>query len=188
MVKSNKSRRAASDAEKPKETEVTAGRAYQIIQSDEKKIKNEKAAESKETEVDKIEEGDATGDDITLDELSKNDPRETGDKNSDTISRVFTKEELYSSLDEKADDTIETKGSPLEKELKDEEALMLGGDNNQKFCHIGDVFEPGCVLVEFARPETACSAAHCLHWRLYDERVVRVGYVSHDLYKANFPN
>lgn len=187
LVKSNKSRRTTSDADKPKETEVTAGSAHQIIQSDEKKIKIKNAAESKETEVGKIEEGNTTGDDITLDELSKNDPRETGDKNSDTISREFTKEELDSSLDEKADDTIETKGSPLEKELKDEEVKLVG-DNNQKFCHIGDVFEPGCVLVEFARPETACSAAHCLHWRLYEERVVTVGYVSHDLYKANFPN
>ncbi|KAJ8768317.1 hypothetical protein K2173_021470 [Erythroxylum novogranatense] len=53
-------------------------------------------------------------------------------------------------------------------------------------CHAGHVFEPGCVLVEFGRTEASCTAAHCLHGRLFDDRVLTVEYVSLDAYKARF--
>ncbi|XP_017229850.1 uncharacterized protein LOC108204761 [Daucus carota subsp. sativus] len=51
----------------------------------------------------------------------------------------------------------------------------------------GNVFEPGCVLVEFRRTEASCMAAHCLHGRLFDDRVVTVSYVDFDLYRSRFP-
>ncbi|KAK6914130.1 RNA recognition motif domain [Dillenia turbinata] len=37
-----------------------------------------------------------------------------------------------------------------------------------------DVFEPGSVLVEYVRTEASCIAAHCLHRRQFDDRVVQV--------------
>ncbi|XP_075085471.1 uncharacterized protein LOC107806722 [Nicotiana tabacum] len=51
---------------------------------------------------------------------------------------------------------------------------------------VNDVFEPGCVLVEFRRAEAACMAAHCLHGRLFDDRTVTVEYVPLDLYRTKF--
>lgn len=50
-----------------------------------------------------------------------------------------------------------------------------------------NVFEPGCVLVEFRRTEASCMAAHCLHGRLFDEHVVTVGYVDLNSYRNRFP-
>ncbi|KAF8015823.1 hypothetical protein BT93_H1385 [Corymbia citriodora subsp. variegata] len=51
---------------------------------------------------------------------------------------------------------------------------------------IEQVFEPGCVLVEFKRAECSGVAAHSLHGRLFDERTVMVEYVSLDLYRRKF--
>ncbi|XP_077227332.1 RNA-binding (RRM/RBD/RNP motifs) family protein isoform X2 [Tasmannia lanceolata] len=56
----------------------------------------------------------------------------------------------------------------------------------QKTCDL-DVFEQGCVLVEYVRKEAASSAAHCLHGRIYGDRIVAAGYVPHDLYRLRFP-
>lgn len=49
-----------------------------------------------------------------------------------------------------------------------------------------NIFEPGCIFVEYRRAEAACMAAHCLHGRLFDGRVVTVAYVSPDLYQMRF--
>lgn len=48
------------------------------------------------------------------------------------------------------------------------------------------VFEPGSVLVEYGRPEACCNAAHTLHGRVFDGRMVTVEYVALSLYKARF--
>ncbi|TKY53747.1 Splicing factor U2AF 50 kDa subunit [Spatholobus suberectus] len=50
----------------------------------------------------------------------------------------------------------------------------------------GHVFEPGSVLVEYGRAEACCSAAHCLHGRFFDGRMVTVEYVVLSLYRARF--
>ncbi|KAL6532438.1 hypothetical protein OROGR_014408 [Orobanche gracilis] len=50
------------------------------------------------------------------------------------------------------------------------------------------MFEPGSAFVEYRRPEAACMAAHCLHGRIFDGRVVTVGYVGKDLYQMRFHN
>lgn len=50
------------------------------------------------------------------------------------------------------------------------------------------IFEPGCVFVEFVRAEASLKAAHCLHGRAFEDRIVTVEYVSLDHYKAQFPN
>ncbi|CAH8358663.1 unnamed protein product [Eruca vesicaria subsp. sativa] len=49
------------------------------------------------------------------------------------------------------------------------------------------VFEPGCIFIEYGRPEATRVAAHSLHGRLYDNRIVKAEYVSKELYKTRFP-
>ncbi|XP_027363731.1 uncharacterized protein LOC113871128 isoform X2 [Abrus precatorius] len=51
------------------------------------------------------------------------------------------------------------------------------------FC---SVFELGSVLVEYGRAEACCSAAHCLHGRFFDGRMVTVEYVPLSLYRKRF--
>lgn len=73
-------------------------------------------------------------------------------------------------------------------EITDENAAEQM-DNSQINLHGFDAdqfFEEGCVLIEFLRKEAACSAAHCLHGRLYCDRIVSAAYVPHDLYRARF--
>ncbi|KAI3899322.1 hypothetical protein MKW92_003768 [Papaver armeniacum] len=59
-------------------------------------------------------------------------------------------------------------------------------DNNENI-DMTDIFEVGCILVEYARTETSCVAAHCLHGRLFGDKTVTVGYVDHDQYMSRFP-
>ncbi|EFH55711.1 hypothetical protein ARALYDRAFT_321074 [Arabidopsis lyrata subsp. lyrata] len=49
-----------------------------------------------------------------------------------------------------------------------------------------DLFEPGCIFIEYGRPEATCDAAHSLHGRLYDNRIVKAEYVSKELYQIRF--
>nr|CAN69457.1 hypothetical protein VITISV_036574 [Vitis vinifera] len=60
-------------------------------------------------------------------------------------------------------------------------------DSEKGLCNLDDMFEVGCVLVEYGRTEASCMAAHCLHGRYFDDRVVVVGYVALDLYRMKFP-
>ncbi|XP_057459704.1 uncharacterized protein LOC130750234 isoform X2 [Actinidia eriantha] len=111
------------------------------------------------------------------------------------------------------DDTNQTRDAEMETKLVEEEKLKspeaneqqqealaemnfseridLGtlekGENGECVFAFEDVFEPGSVLVEFRRIEAACMAAHCLHGRLFDNRMVTVGYVDYNIYKARFP-
>lgn len=48
------------------------------------------------------------------------------------------------------------------------------------------VFEAGDVFVEYKRIQGCCLAAHCLHGRLFEERVVMVEYVPLHLYRSEF--
>lgn len=70
--------------------------------------------------------------------------------------------------------------------LADDGELGNGKSSNHQTAGL-EVFEPGCVLVEFLRKEAACAAAHCLHQRYYDERIVSASYVPHELYMTKFP-
>ncbi|XP_042059895.1 uncharacterized protein LOC121804422 [Salvia splendens] len=60
------------------------------------------------------------------------------------------------------------------------------GDRNNVFVDLGHIFEPGSVILEYRRLEAACVAAHSLHGRTFDGRVVTVEYVGHDLYQMWF--
>ncbi|WCJ24088.1 Splicing factor U2AF 65 kDa subunit [Euphorbia peplus] len=60
------------------------------------------------------------------------------------------------------------------------------GQREDQDCNIGYIFEPGCVFVEFGRAEASCTAAHCLHGRLFDNRTVMAGYIPLDVYRSRF--
>ncbi|XP_061990335.1 splicing factor U2af large subunit A [Rosa rugosa] len=53
---------------------------------------------------------------------------------------------------------------------------------------LGSIFEPGCVFVEFGRSEASWMAAHCLHGRVFEDRIVTVEYIAPDHYRAKFLN
>ncbi|CAJ2673874.1 unnamed protein product [Trifolium pratense] len=60
-------------------------------------------------------------------------------------------------------------------------------DDDEKEDHTyNHVFEPGSILVEYARTEACRSAAHCLHRRFFDGRMVTVQYIPLSLYRARF--
>lgn len=65
--------------------------------------------------------------------------------------------------------------------------VLEKGENKGAIPCLLNSFEVGCVLVEFKRVEAACMAAHCLHERLFDDRIVTVEYVDPDLYHKKFP-
>ncbi|KAL2486790.1 Splicing factor U2AF [Abeliophyllum distichum] len=99
---------------------------------------------------------------------------------------------------------LETESKPFNEELKLQEdsaeigsPIKLDSDwvkeldapekgDKERINDLDDIFEPGSVFVEYKRAETSCMAAHCLHGRLFDGRVVTVGYVAHDLYQIRF--
>lgn len=60
-------------------------------------------------------------------------------------------------------------------------------DNKDHVCNLEQSFEPGCVFIEYGRTEASCNAAHCLHGRLFDDRVISVQYISLDIYHTRFP-
>lgn len=65
--------------------------------------------------------------------------------------------------------------------------VLEKGENKEEMPNVSDCFEAGCVLVEFKRIEASSMAAHCLHGRLFDDRIVTLEYVDPDLYHKRFP-
>lgn len=88
---------------------------------------------------------------------------------------------------EEADSKSQEVSAGLEGSLAMESDATERGNNEEHYRDIGQVFEPWCVLVEYGRKEDSCSAAHCLHGRLFDDRIVTVEYVALDLYRTRFP-
>ncbi|KAJ6318777.1 hypothetical protein OIU76_014180 [Salix suchowensis] len=103
-------------------------------------------------------------------------------------------DELDSNVDNVADDDIQIEEVRGENKSTAGDVLQFGGgpisiekgDGKEHDCNRGRAFEPGCVFVEFRRAEASCMAAHCLHGRLFGDRVVVVEYVPLDLYLARF--
>ncbi|KAL5542319.1 hypothetical protein UlMin_010029 [Ulmus minor] len=112
------------------------------------------------------------------------------EKESDVMEKGGNKErtsaELVGNLETESD--VMEKGSNNKRtsaELVDR-AIKKGGVKKED-SDLGSIFEMGCVFVEFGRTEESCTAAHCLHGRFFDDRIVTVEYVSLDHYRARFP-
>ncbi|KAL8260084.1 hypothetical protein R6Q59_028037 [Mikania micrantha] len=58
--------------------------------------------------------------------------------------------------------------------------------NNNISSDVINIFEVGCVLVEYKRTEASSMAAHCLHGRVFDGRSTSVEYVAYDVYCKRF--
>ncbi|XVF38501.1 hypothetical protein REPUB_Repub20aG0107600 [Reevesia pubescens] len=67
------------------------------------------------------------------------------------------------------------------------ESDTIEKDENSKENKLKQIFEPGCVFVEYRRIDASCTAAHCIHGRLFDDRIVTVEYIDPDLYRLKFP-
>ncbi|PIN22484.1 Splicing factor U2AF, large subunit (RRM superfamily) [Handroanthus impetiginosus] len=165
--------------------------------------------------VGEIFSGEMTTDNLMKDEMCKppsNDGSISAKEDPSTEEHLhsFTGDSVdpqNSSVDEFQDnDSIQMKNKPLiDEDLKLEENNAKnassvemdtdgrkeldapdGGNKKDISSNLSDDFEPGSIFVEYRRPEAACMAAHCLHGRIFDGRVVTVEYVGHDLYQIRF--
>ncbi|KAI3989256.1 hypothetical protein MKX01_007893 [Papaver californicum] len=89
------------------------------------------------------------------------------------------------------EEELKSKGADLELqeasiELNDTSTKDSSTKDNDENIDMTNVFEVGCILVEYARTEASCIAAHGLHGRLYGDRIVTVGSVDHDQYMSRF--
>ncbi|KAL6522771.1 hypothetical protein OROHE_016618 [Orobanche hederae] len=137
-------------------------------------------------------EGDLqSGEELKLEE---NNAPDEGDKkdiainleNADIENKPLVEGNFQS--DEQHNAKIESSGEELESE---ESNFPQEGDKRDIAISVdleSSMFEPGSAFVEYRRPEAACMAAHCLHGRIFDGRVVTVGYVGKDLYQMRFHN
>ncbi|KAL3507599.1 hypothetical protein ACH5RR_032981 [Cinchona calisaya] len=92
------------------------------------------------------------------------------------VEGSMLEEDIGRSSASKPDSCGKTKLDVLEKD-----------ENEEEIPNLCDIFKAGCVIVEFKRAEASCMAAHCLHERLFDDRIVTVEYVDPDLYHKRFP-
>ncbi|KAF3457863.1 hypothetical protein FNV43_RR02523 [Rhamnella rubrinervis] len=127
-----------------------------------------------------------------------NNPKEpsesAGDKVADTIltDDVGTGNKLMSEEQplpfEEVDSRKQDSSGGLDGNVgRESQAMEKGDDMKEHDCDLGSIFEVGCVFVEFGRTEASCIAAHCLHGRLYDDRIVTVEYIALDHYRKRFP-
>lgn len=102
-----------------------------------------------------------------------------------SLDRKFKAED--NSTLEDTDGKLQEASAELDSSLAMEAGAMERGGIEELDYDLGHVFEPWCVFVEYGRTEAACMAAHCLHGRLFDNRVVAVEYIALDLYRSRFP-
>lgn len=153
--------------------------------------------------------------DIISEDESRQTGQLKGDENVPTVipkellSQLNSPKEPLEHLDDKVASTTMTDADGAENKLKTEDYSTPGNADGEKqetveeidssmetelndvskeeSVDLGSIFEVGCVFVEFGRTEAACTAAHCLHGRLFDDRIVSVEYVAFDHYKTRFP-
>ncbi|KAF8392153.1 hypothetical protein HHK36_022495 [Tetracentron sinense] len=122
----------------------------------------------------------------TEEQLAYHDDREADvilAKNSELENNLMAEEELRP---EEANGKLQEASTALNNIIGMEPYATDKGDGKEQATDLGDAFEPGCILVEYLRTEASCVAAHCLHGRIFGNRTVGVGYVTHDLYLMRF--
>lgn len=103
-------------------------------------------------------------------------------KKLEVENELVMKEELKS---HEYDGKLEA-SDKLESSMKKDSDAPADKEIKVKDTNLEDIFEPGCVLIEYRRAEASSMAAHCLHGRVFDDRIVSVEYVSRDLYLKKF--
>ncbi|GJT31490.1 splicing factor U2af large subunit B [Tanacetum coccineum] len=113
---------------------------------------------------------DEMGDTTMVDSVVENENLE----NSNQISSAIDQSDLNES---KLVDDVE-----IENDSKPEMVPESNDDMKDVTSDLNNLFELGCVLVEYKRTEASSMAAHCLHGRDFDGRTVSVEYVAPDAY------
>lgn len=106
----------------------------------------------------------------------------TGEFNNQTNAKFASSTEEELKLEEKSSKIV----SFADIDNDDRKEDLNGDEKDRILADIERIFEAGCVYVEYRREEAACMAAHCLHGRTFDGRIVSVEYVGHDLYQTRF--
>ncbi|KAL8484570.1 hypothetical protein ACS0TY_027032 [Phlomoides rotata] len=130
------------------------------------------------------------GDDASVnDSLSWENPSGlTGEFNKkQNASGIESNFEMEDKHDAKILSSSEEENSSKIVSFVDEQKEDSNGDKKDSaLADIERVFEAGCICVEYRREEAACMAAHCLHGRTFDGRIVSAEYVGRDLYQMRF--
>ncbi|CBI23686.3 unnamed protein product, partial [Vitis vinifera] len=109
------------------------------------------------------------------------------DKAADVIQEDFIIKNKLMTVEEETNRKLLGTSAELDSSPGIKSDFTGKNDSEKGLCDLDDMFEVGCVLVEYGRTEASCMAAHCLHGRYFDDRVVVVGYVALDLYRMKFP-
>nr|XP_004296390.2 PREDICTED: splicing factor U2af large subunit A [Fragaria vesca subsp. vesca] len=118
---------------------------------------------------------------------SKEDASECNDKTSE-VTRIQNSmpEEVDGENQDTFAGTVDNVGAETDSILESETKEQHNGKESD--FDPGSIFEPGSVFVEFGRTEASWMAAHCLHGRVFEDRIVTVEYVASDHYRAHFSN
>lgn len=110
-----------------------------------------------------------------------------GISDASTVGACEMNNEVHAMEKSLLDDVGRSSASEPDSCGKMELDVLEKGKNKEEMPNVSDCFEAGCVLVEFKRTETSCVAAHCLHGRRFDDRIVTVEYADPVLYHKRFP-
>lgn len=164
---------------------------------------NPESADSKEMSVSLIQEKDEgskklddIADNVDPEEVVKADSSTGEDKLCDPCSDTAVETNTKANEDHDSSEKIDGENAQDEPENPQEvgsvRAIKTRWDTGEKIEEEEqdpkDVFEPGCIFIEYGRPEATRDAAHSLHGRLYENRVVKADYVSKELYQTRFPS
>lgn len=118
---------------------------------------------------------------------SRKDASECNDKTSE-VTRIQNSmpEEVDGENQDTFAGTVDNVGTETDSILESETKEQHNGKESD--FDLGSIFEPGSVFVEFGRTEASWMAAHCLHGRVFEDRIVTVEYVASDHYRAHFSN
>ncbi|CAN8315934.1 unnamed protein product [Cochlearia groenlandica] len=150
--------------------------------------------------VQKEDKGSKKADEPCSDTPAETNPQANEDDESIEHCEKIVEEEVGPApAQNQAENQQEELGSALAQDQAENPQEELGsaravktrwdtGDKKEEEQDPKDVFEPGCIFIEYGRPEAASDAAHSLHGRLYGDRTVKAEYVSKELYQIRFPS
>lgn len=97
---------------------------------------------------------------------------------SETLKSEVHHAKLLSSVEESKTGKRNSADVDIDRiDRKQSDAPGEGHERREAFVDLGHIVEAGSVIVEYRRLEAACIAAHGLHGRAFDGRIVTVEYV-----------
>ncbi|KAL5711954.1 hypothetical protein ACHQM5_014175 [Ranunculus cassubicifolius] len=181
----NASRTAASDGDiilvQNEDTNMKV--VDELKQGETTELKQEEITELQQEETTDLKQEETT--ELKQEEITELQQEETTELKQEEITLLqqdeTTELKQEESTELKLEETTELNDS-VEGEVEGRERVEIKEEKREQ----DEVFEQGCVFVEYVRSEASCIAAHCLHGRLYGEHSVSVSYIPHDLYLSRF--